>query len=63
MLGVCDGYDTVEAVSENGIDCTTSNCLPFAFAFPVLALVVVEWLIILKEKLLLEGLTSAIFFR
>ena len=28
MLGVCEGYDRVEAVSEGGLVCTTSNCLP-----------------------------------
>ena len=31
VLGVCDGYDRVEEISEGGIVCTTSSCLPFAF--------------------------------
>ena len=31
MLGVCDGYDRVEAVSEGGLACT--NSLPFPLPF------------------------------
>ena len=31
VLGVCEGYDRVEEISEGGIVCTTSSCLPFAF--------------------------------
>ena len=33
VLGVCEGYDTVEAVSESELVCTTSNCLPLPFPF------------------------------
>ena len=31
--GVCEGYDTVEAVSESGLICSTSNCLPLPLPF------------------------------
>ena len=31
VLGVCEGYDRVEEISEGGIVCTTSSCLPFCF--------------------------------
>ena len=31
MLGVCDGYDRVEGVSEGGLACT--NSLPFPLPF------------------------------
>ena len=31
VLGVCEGYDRVEEISEGGIVCTTSDCLPSAF--------------------------------
>ena len=33
VLGVCEGYDTIEAVSESGLVCTTSNCLPLPLPF------------------------------
>ena len=36
VLGVCEGYDRVEAVSESALVCTTSNCLPLPLPLPFL---------------------------
>ena len=33
MLGVFERYDTVEAVSESGLFCITSNCMPLPLPF------------------------------
>ena len=33
VLGVCEGYDSVEAVSEGGLVCTASDCLPLIVPF------------------------------
>ena len=38
VLGVYEGYDKVEAVSEGGVSCTTSNCLPVPLPFLLLLL-------------------------
>ena len=42
MLSVCEGYDRIEAASQSGLVCTTSNCLllplPFLLFLPLFVL-------------------------